>query len=172
MQYQNKRIVFYSFILVIGAGIYFIESIFKLPVPFFRFGFSHIITLFLIYKNVDFKDILFIIILKIIIGTLLSGTLFSVVFYLSLFSNIISAALQVLIYKLFNKFITIYSVSLFGAQINSLTQLFFLYFFVVNNIQILYLYKYIFWFSLVTGLLNAFITSKILKSEKFHIINT
>lgn len=164
MQLQNKKIVLYSLTVILGAGIYFIENIFKFPVPFFRLGLSHVITLFLIYNGIEFKDICIIMFLKIVIGTMMSGTFLSVVFYLSLVSNIISLIIQFTFYKFLNKIFSIYSVSVIGALSNSFIQLLFIYFFIVNNLMIIYLYRYIFWFSLFTGLLNAFLTMKLASS--------
>lgn len=168
MQSPNKKISIMAILIVISSLIYYIENFVRLPLPFFRWGFSHIITLFLIYKKFSLRDILFVILLKISLGSLFSGTLFSVIFFLSLTSNIISIISQYLLYYIFFRYVSIYTVSVFGSEINNLSQLFLAYLFIVKNVNIMYVYNITFWFAFFTGLLNAYIANKLNQKIKIN----
>ncbi|HOK40000.1 MAG TPA: Gx transporter family protein [bacterium] len=166
---QNNKIAFWSLILIISSLIYYIENIIKLPIPFLRFGFSHIITLFLIFNNFSLLEILGINILKIIIGSILSGTFFSLIFYASIFSNFFSILFQYLLFYYLSKFISIYSISSAGSILNSFLLFTFLAIFIAKQINILYYYQYMYIFSFFTGLLNAFLTNLIIKKIKVKL---
>lgn len=169
MQLLNRKITYYSLFIIISTGIYYIENFIRLPLPIFRLGLSHVVTLFLIYKNVKLRDILFIMIMKITLGSLFAGTLISFIYFFALTSNIISVIVQYLFYRFLKKYLSIYSISLVGAEINSFIQLMLLYLFIVKNINILYYFKLIFWVAMTTGMLNAFIANKIIKRINYDI---
>ncbi len=101
---------------------YAFESLIPKPLPFFRLGIANIPVLYLIIKN-KFLLSFFVAIGKVVGGNLLVGTLFSVQFVFS-FSGTVVACLFMINSRIFLKTLGIVGVSVIGAYVSSLVQLY------------------------------------------------
>jgi len=120
---RERKIVTISLLAGISVVIYALESFIPSPVPWLRYGFSHIIILFaLLFFGL--REALLIFIVRTLVGSLIVGRLFSPTFFFGLGGGFSALLVMAgLLYTLKGRGLGIVGISVSGAWINSLVQM-------------------------------------------------
>lgn len=121
-----NRITAMAVLLSFAVVIHFIESIIPLPVPLpgVKLGLANIITL-LVLLVMGFSPAMFVSLGRVALGGLLTGTFMGFGFWLSLGAAVVSGCCMAAMLPLLKKnYISVISVSITGAVLHNLTQLF------------------------------------------------
>lgn len=158
MKHKNELAIFGALCLFLSTVEYFIPK----PFPFFRLGLAQIpimVALFIF----NFKELLILVFLKIFAQGLMTGTLFSYVFLFSFCGSFASFFTMYLLKKLKN-LISPIGISIGGAFIHSLTQIFLAYF-VLFGKATLYITGILLFHALISGFLSGLFVNQILKKS-------
>lgn len=147
---MKNKIVLLSLFIAIASIIFTIENMIPTPIPWFRLGLSNIITL-LALKWWGIKESIIIVILRVFLGGLLSGKLFNPLFIISLSGGIVSAVVMGIVMYYGEKIFSLIGISIIGASIKNLTQLFTAYLLFIRNMSIFSLIPMFMLISLITG---------------------
>ncbi len=114
----KKRICYLaSLSLLLSALELFIPK----PLPFFRLGLANIPIM--LSLGMPLKEFLLLVTLKAIASQYISGTLFSLFFFISLIQAFASALAMRAISKIAKDHISLYGISLLGAEVSAAVQL-------------------------------------------------
>jgi heptaprenyl diphosphate synthase len=152
---SNSRLVRLSLLTAFGIILFLFESLIPRPLPWLKPGLSHIATLIALY-TMGISDAMIIVILRILVGSLLVGTLFNPAFILSLGGGIAATMAMSLARRYFSKIFSIFGVSILGAVVHNMTQLFLVEILIIGRIEIFYLAPVMILSSLFTGFIVAF----------------
>ena len=155
-----ENVTHFALFAVFAIGIHAVESLLTLPVPWFRLGLTHIITMIML-PFYGTKFILGIFLVRVIVGSAIVGKLFSPGFLLA-FGGGLSATLAMIgIYKIAKKHLSFWGISLVGAWVHNLVQVF-IATAVIQHSSTLLLLPYFLFFAVVTGSINGLLTNRIL----------
>lgn len=127
------------------------------PLPFFRLGLANIPIM--LSLAMPLKEFLLLVALKSIASQYISGTLFSLFFFISLMQSIASALTMKAIARIAKSHISLYGISLLGAEISAAVQLSLTSLYIGNAV-----WNYaplMFIMSLLASVITAFIASNI-----------
>ncbi|MFO7889199.1 MAG: Gx transporter family protein [bacterium] len=147
---MKNKIAILSLLIAAASILFTIENMIPSPLPWFRLGLSNIVTL-LVLKWWGLKDSLIVVILRVFLGGLLSGKLFSPLFIISLSGGITSALGMGIVMLYRNKFFSLIGISIIGASIKNIFQLFTAYLLFIRNMSIFSLIPMFMLISLITG---------------------
>ena len=161
MQFHNREKLAYCSALTILLS--YAESMLPHFLPFFKYGLGNsVILLCLSFSPFDFVLLLF---LKSLLSSFISGILFTPFFVISIAQSLASGFSMYFLNRLKGKFLSIYGISIFGSALSAFVQIF---------LASLYTGKSVFSFlglmlifSLFSGCITAFISEKLVISEKF-----
>ena len=164
MDEQRRPEIFHIALLSAYAiGIHSIEALIPTPIPWLRFGFANIVTLttLLLY---GLKAGLTVTLIRVFVGSLITGTFLGPAFVLSLSGGVSSTLIMWVAKILFGRLLSPIGLSLIGALIHNIVQLFFAYLFFVRRIEaIIFISPLIILFGTMTGAFNGIITSLVIK---------
>lgn len=149
----------FALFAVFAIGIYAVESLITLPVPWFRLGLTHIITMIML-PFYGAKFILGIFIVRVIVGSAIVGKLFSPGFVLAFGGGFPATITMILAYKMAQQHLSFWGISLLGAWVHNLVQVF-LAAVIIHHSSTLILLPYFLFFSIVTGTINGLLTNLI-----------
>ncbi|WP_125154689.1 Gx transporter family protein [Clostridium rectalis] len=120
---KTKKLIFLSLLISIASVIYIIEA--QIPVlvpgiPGIKLGLANAISLFALI-TMGAKEALIIMLLRTLIGSFFGGTMSSFIY--SIAGGLLSNLIMILLYKRFNKYLSIWSISLCGAIFHNIGQL-------------------------------------------------
>ncbi len=162
---KNKTVTI-SLLIAIASILFTIENMIPTPLPWFRLGFSNIITL-LVLKWWGIKESLIVVSMRVFLGGLLSGKLFNPLFIISLSGGLTSAIVMGFLIIYCGQLFSIIGVSIVGAVVKNITQLFTAYLLFMKNISIFSLIPIFMVVSLISGAIIGIITYVI--DEKLKI---
>ncbi|MBN1574462.1 MAG: Gx transporter family protein [Deltaproteobacteria bacterium] len=120
---RERKIVTISLLAGLSVVIYALESFIPSPVPWLRYGFSHIIILFVLLFF-SYREALLIFLVRTLIGSLIVGRLFSPTFFFGLCGGFSALVVMAgLLYVLKGRGLGIVGISVSGAWVNSLVQM-------------------------------------------------
>jgi len=154
---MKNKITTISLLIAIASILFTLENMIPTPLPWFRLGFSNIITL-LVLKWWGIKESLIVVTMRVFLGGLLSGKLFNPIFIISLSGSISSAIGMGLLILYCHQIFSIIGVSIIGAVIKNITQLCTAYLLFIKNISIFSLIPVFMIVSLITGAIIGIIT--------------
>lgn len=150
----ERRLVSVSLLSGIAIVIYIVESMLPTPSPWLRFGFSHIIILFTLLFFGPLTAIL-IFLVRTFVGSLVSGRLFSPTFIFGFGGGLIATLLMIMIiYTFRGRGLGIVGISVSGAWINNLVQVYLAYLLTGHRELFLILPVFLL-FGVVTGMING-----------------
>lgn len=157
-----KRITTLSMLVAIGSVMYLLESLipFPLPVPGGRWGFSNFVLL-LAVNGLSLRDTLYLAIGKTVVGGLLTSRLGTPGFIMGISGIVASALLMWLLSR--SRLFGMAGVSLAGAAVSNLVQLFVAAWLIVRSGEILYLYPYMLLLGSISALINAYIAHEVIR---------
>ena len=150
-----RHLVIISLLSGLAVIIYALESMIPTPSPWLRFGFSHIITLFtLLFFGT--RIAVFIFLVRTVVGSLIIGKFFSPTFILGLGGGLSAVLLMaLLLFTLRGKVLGIVGISVSGAWINNLVQVFLAYVVFIRHEEIFLILPLFLLFAVGTGLVNG-----------------
>ena len=157
---MKNREEYLPLFVTISALLYLLEGAIPKPFPWFKLGLSNVITIIAIYYF-DFKFIIKLVFFRVITGALITATLFTPTFFLSLSGGIFSAIGMFLFYNFFRNNISTIGISLIGAEIHIITQLFIVYLFIIKDKSIFSLLPVLMSISFFTGIVIGYISYKV-----------
>lgn len=159
---KNKvfRQVIMGIMIAIGGGLYLIESfvLFPIPLPGVRWGFSNLVVL-IAATNFSFYETLITSVGKSVVGGLMSGRFGSIGFLVGMLGSV-CAGIGMSILHTFLKNLGYAGISLFGAFLNNLVQIF-LISLILNNRLVFYYFPYMMLLGTISALSNAFIAANL-----------
>jgi uncharacterized membrane protein len=154
---KERKIVTISLLAGISVVIYLIESFLPSPVPWLRYGFSHIITLFALLFFGP-KEALLIFIVRTVIGSLIVGRLFSPTFFFGIGGGFVVVFFMAgLLSILDGRGLGIVGISVSGAWVNSLVQMLIAAMLFARHREIFLLLPVSLIFAVTTGLINGIV---------------
>ncbi|MEI6285907.1 MAG: Gx transporter family protein [Bacillota bacterium] len=150
-----------ALLVVIAASIQYLENIIYLPVTFpgVKFGFANIITLICVYY-LDYSSAIAVAVLRALLGSLISGVLFSPQMVMSVAGALASALIMIILRKYSNNYFSPIGISVAGAFVHILAQLFVVAV-VIGSFSIYYYLPVAGNLSIATGVLNGYAFIKI-----------
>lgn len=157
-----KRITTLSMLVAMGSVMYLLESLipFPLPVPGGRWGFSNLVLL-LAVNGLSLRDTLYLAIGKTLVGGLLTGRLGTPGFIMGISGIVASALLMWLLSR--SRLFGMAGISLAGAAVSNLVQLFVAAWLIVRSGEILFLYPYMLLLGSISALINAYIAHEVIR---------
>lgn len=131
-------------------------------IPFLKIGLAN--TIILLAMDFNLSDFIVLLIFKSVSASFISGTLFSPFFLISIFQSICSGLLMYFIKKFFFRFFSVYGISIAGAGISALVQIFLASLYLGNQVYSVLWIMLI--FSIFSGTLTAFVSKKVKVNEK------
>ncbi len=132
----------------------------NLLIPGVKIGFTNIVTLVVLFEF-GFKEAAFVAIMRLIVISLFLGTLFSSMFLVGASGMLISLSGVYATYK--DKSISIFGISVVSSVCHIIGQVIFVQ--LIFGISTIYLIApYLIYVAIVTGLINAFIAKKVIRS--------
>ena len=169
MHLHSDKTRFLAYLIALSLFFSIAENMLIHPLPFLRYGFAMIPMLFALDK-LNFKEYIILSLGKWLASTLSQGTLLSPFSVIALSSSITSAITMFILYKLFNKYISLYTISLISSIVSTFTQLFVASLFLGSallriSIVMLPLAE-------VTGIITAFLATHLKLNTNPPIINS
>ena len=152
--HTKKRICYLASLSLLFSVL---ELFIPKPLPFFRLGLANIPIM--LSLAMPLKEFLLLVALKAIASQYISGTLFSLFFFISLMQSIASALAMKAIARIAKSHISLYGISLLGAEISAVVQLSLTSLYIGNAV-----WNYaplMFIMSLLASVITAFIASNI-----------
>ena len=146
----------------IAIGLSLIESILPSPMPGVKPGIANIITLYAIYRF-DFKTAMWVSILRVFATSLILGQFLSPTFMLSLIGSIFSLLTLYFAIKLPSKWFGPIGLSIFSSFAHIAGQLILVRLWLIPHASIYYLIPIYSAAALLFGLINGWITYRLLK---------
>ena len=162
---SNSRLVKLSLLTAFGIILFLFESLIPRPLPWLKPGLSHIATLIALY-TMGFSDAMAVVILRILVGSLLIGSLFNPAFILSLGGGIAATLMMGFAQRHCSKFLSIFGVSILGAVVHNMTQLFLVEILIIGRIEIYYLAPVMILSALFTGFIVAFVSCFLIEKTR------
>lgn len=155
MESANKqKVAFYTSLCLLLS---YAELLIPRFVPFLRLGLSN--SIILLALDFHISDFLILLVFKSIASSFISGTLFSPFFLISFFQSVISGLLMYLMEKKLNKLFSVYGISIAGAGLSALVQVFCAGLYLGS--QVYYVLWIMLLFSIPAGIITAFISKAI-----------
>lgn len=146
----------------LAIALHLMESVIPSPIPGVKPGLSNIITLLVLYRY-GWKSAVWVSVLRVLAGSLLLGQLFSVSFFLGLSGAVFTLIVSYFAIRLPSHYFSPIAVSIIAACAHILGQLILVRVWLIPNNGILHLAPILLLFSIVFGLINGLVVSKILK---------
>jgi len=156
------HISFLAFLTALGVILNLTELFIPRPLPWIKFGFANIISLFLIIVA-EIKDVFCVLFLRIILSSIFAGKLFGPGFILSISGGTLSTFVMIIVYKSLNKIFSLIGISILGAITHNLGQLLAAYFLFLKEKNIFYILPLLLIPAFITGFINGLILQKIIK---------
>ncbi len=156
-----------ALLAALAISIYIIESAFPSPLPGVKLGLANVITLFT-FLCYGWKIALQVSLLRVIISSLLLGTFLSPTFLLSLSGSLLSLALLIVVYYLFQPYYLIkYQPSAIGyamlASVSHISGQFLVaWYFFIPHPELFKLLPILMSFAVILGIVSGIITQLLL----------
>jgi heptaprenyl diphosphate synthase len=162
MQLQDKyRIALLS---AYAVAIHSFESLLPTPIPWFRLGIANIITLVTLMLY-GFRAAMMVTLIRIILSSIFIGTFLGPGFILSFGGGVSSTIAMGAVFSVFPRLFGPIGLSLIGALLHNIAQLFLAYFLFVRQLEpILIISPVLILLGAITGTVNGFIGGMIIKS--------
>lgn len=162
---KTKRLVLLSLLASLAIVVYVIEAQIPplIPIPGVKLGLSNMVSLatLLIFGPSACMSVLM---LRIVLGSFLTGSVSALFF--SLAGGLLSNMGMILLYVLFDKYISIWIISLIGSILHNIGQLFIVAL-IIQNLKIYYYLPILLISAIITGVfvgLGAHFIAKYLKA--------
>lgn len=152
--------------LALAIILSYVESFIPFWLPGVKPGLANLVIILLLY-GYDWYDALLVDIARVFLAALLRGTIFQMPFFMSLAGALVSFGVMLLAKVVFKK-LTIYGVSILGAYFHSLAQVLVGVLF-LSTWGVFYYFPFISLLSMATGILNALLAERILKTKVIQI---
>lgn len=162
-----RKISALAVFLALAVVLSYVESFIPFWIPGVKLGLANLVILILLY-GFEWYDAFLVDLLRVFVASLLRGNIGQMGFYMSLAGAMLSFV-GMLLAKMFFKKLTIYGVSIFGAFLHSLAQVLVGVLF-LSNWGVFYYFPFISLISMATGLVNALIAERILRSGAINRI--
>lgn len=151
---RTRKLVFLSMLTSLAVVLHLVERSIPNPTPWLRLGLANIIILSVL-AIYGLKEGLVVGMLRIVLGSFISGNLFGPTFILSLSGGISSILAMWLTLIFFGRYFSLIGVSLIGAYVHTLTQLWVAYLVLIKHLGIFSLLPIFLVVALITGFLNG-----------------
>ncbi|MBI5788332.1 MAG: Gx transporter family protein [Candidatus Schekmanbacteria bacterium] len=165
---RTRKLMFLALLTTFALALHMLELSLPNPTPWLRLGLANIIILATL-ALFGFKAGLAVNFLRIILGAFLSGSIFSPAFLMSFGGGLSSVLVMGLTLKLGKNIFSLIGVSVIGAYVHILTQLWLAYWILIQHPGIFSLLPLFLVISLLTGLING-LGAEILKRQMEHLI--
>lgn len=159
---MSKKIVYISLLISVGLVLFIFESYIPRPLPWLKPGLANIVTLLALYLY-GFRTGLSITFLRVVIAGFIMGTFLNPAFLLAMGGGICATCVMGGLISFRPKKFSIIGVSIAGAFIHNLIQIFLAATLVIRKIQLFYLLPYLMLTSIFTGFITGIIALIILQ---------
>lgn len=165
---KTRRLVYISMLVAQALILSYIESLLPaIPIQGAKLGLANIVTITAL-STLNFGTSFIIVVARVLLSSLMFGNMASLLYALS--GGIFSLVIMHIIMKLFNKHLSLISVSILGAISHNIGQLF-VASLVLESLNIFILVPYLLLIAIPTGLFVGVITNYLLKYLKHFNFN-
>ena len=149
----------FAMLLALGVTLWVLEALLPppLPLPGAKLGLSNIVVL-LTMLLLGRREGVYLAILRSLLGSIVGGTFLSVGFFLSCGGAVASALAMALSLHLLGRAFSLIGISIIGALVHNVTQLFLVYYLFVRQPGLLYYLPFL----LMAGLISGAVTGALL----------
>ncbi|TCK90494.1 heptaprenyl diphosphate synthase [Natranaerovirga hydrolytica] len=175
MKYQTRvqkmtkvqKMVLISMLISIALVLSYFERMIigPFPVPGAKLGLANIITLLSILL-LNFNESFTVVIVRIILGSFFTG---ASGFLYSLAGGLLSFIVMFILYKFFNKYLTVIAISVIGSVFHNVGQIL-MAGLIIQNFRIIYYLPHLFIIGVVTGLAIGVIVNMLYSYLKTHYL--
>jgi heptaprenyl diphosphate synthase len=164
MQLQDKYRI--ALLAAYALALHGFESLLPTPVPWLRLGLANIITLTALFLY-GIRAAIMVTLIRVILSSLFTGTFLGPAFILSLGGGITSTLAMGSVLSIAPRLFSAIGLSLIGALLHNIAQLFLAYFLFIQRIEaILLISPIIIFLGTITGTVNGVITDILVKNLK------
>jgi heptaprenyl diphosphate synthase len=160
-RWSTRRVTRLGFLASVGTALFVLESFIPLPVPFLKIGLANISTLLALVVFGP-ADAILVVVIRVVAGSLLTGAILGPSFFLAICAGVGSALAMALVSKLVGVLFGIRGLSVIGAAVHVLVQIFLVALVYVRNGSLLYLLPILFITALVGGLIVGSVSAQLL----------
>ena len=146
----------------IAIALSLVEFFFPSPIPGVKPGIANIIILYTIFKF-DLRMAIWVSIIRVFVTSIILGSFLSPTFFLSLSGALFSLLLLIIFRNLSPKYFSLISFSLIASLAHIAGQFIIVRFWIIPHNGIFYLLPIFILSAFIFGLVNALVTSKLLK---------
>ncbi len=151
---RTRKLVFLAMLTSLAVVLHLVELSLPNPTPWLRLGLANIIVLSVL-AIYGLKEGLAVGGLRIVLGSFISGNLFGPTFILSISGGLSSILAMWLALFFAGRYFSLIGISLIGAYVHTLTQLWVAYLVLIKHIGIFSLLPVFLGVALITGFLNG-----------------
>lgn len=155
---STNRLVRMALLLAFALIINFLESLFPLPIPGVKIGFTNCVGLMVLFCFSKKEYVIFNVFKVLLVALLRTG--FGIAFFISVSGTLLSTIITLLLYK-FSK-ASIYGLSIAGALFHSLGQVL-MVMILYNNVYMINYLPLLEFVSIISGCLTAFVSANVLE---------
>lgn len=152
-------------LIVVGLLLFIFETYIPRPIPWLKFGLANIATLIALYW-LGWKAALTVAVFRIFIGAFFTGMLFSPGFFLSFSGGFSATLIMIALFQL--RSVGLLTVSIAGALMHNIAQLFLAVYWLFANTVLWYLLPYLLLTALITGSITGGFSYYLLQRLKQH----
>jgi heptaprenyl diphosphate synthase len=165
---QLRKIIYLSFLIIGAVLLNSVDIIITVPFPFVRVGFSHIISLVVLYIFGQ-KEMFFVIFFKVLLVGVVWGKIFTPIFFISFAGNIAAGLFLICAFR----FYSIIFLSIGASFFNNFAQSLVVYFSFIPQKRILTVFGIMFLMGIISGFLIGLsaklMLKKLNKSKKLKL---
>lgn len=153
-----------AFLSAYALALHGFEAMLPSPVPWFRLGLSNIVTLMALYLY-GLGPALMVTLIRVFLGSLFLGTFLGPAFFMSLGGGLVSTISMGAVLRTLPGIFSPLGISLVGAMLHNLAQLFIAYFMFIQRIEaVLIIVPIMTGIGTITGIING-LAAKYLLNE-------
>ncbi len=165
---MSKKVVQLTLIISIGSILFTVESFIPTPIPWIKLGLANITTI-LTLKWYGLKEAFIVVFMRIVIGTLLTGRFLHPVFIISICGNLGAVLVMYFALQYEGESIGLIGISILGAVIKNMIQLFVVYLIYLRQISLFLLLPMFLFSALVAGALVGYAAHFLINKMDPHL---
>lgn len=155
MKLAHNKISILAAFSILAVALFTLENFLPRPLPFLKIGLANVFVLLILWQ-LDLLSALVVNLVKVFIGSFISGLILTPVIVFSLVGSVLSLLAMHLAIKIKIKF-SLIGISVIGALVHNLSQLFLAYFMLFPNAKLFYFLPLL----LATGLGAGIVTGAV-----------
>jgi heptaprenyl diphosphate synthase len=165
---SNTKLVRLAMLVSVGLILYVFEAHIPQPLPWMRIGLANMATLMALMLW-GFPEALMVLLARVLLGSIITGTLMSPIFPFAMAGGLAGVCAMGLARRFFRPALSVIGISISGALVHNLTQLYLAYRLYVHRGQIFYLLPPLLLSALLTGFFIGAVAALVLSGYPLEV---